>query len=294
MAHLTSFCVLLILWAIPSQMEAFPFVLSELSTRKNTCKAIPSTMTLCHGLGYNEMRLPNLLGHETIKETLQQANSWVPLLTKQCHLDTKKFLCSLFAPVCITDLEEAVYPCRSLCEAVRDGCAPVMAAFGFPWPQMFNCSRFPMGNGLCVPLAGSENKLPPTKEDRKTCIACQYNGDDVSAILDNFCRTEFALKMKVSDVSEQSGDLRVTPQSKSRAVYKHGGWSEEDLRRPVLWLAGGAECACEGLRDPSGDATFLVTGQKVDDRLVISLLWRWQKGQKEMKKMTRTLRKLQC
>ncbi|MEE6527125.1 hypothetical protein FKM82_028239 [Ascaphus truei] len=164
MRFLLPACLLLGIVGYLCPSDAFPFILTQLSTRKSSCKSIPSSMTLCHAVGYSEMRLPNLLGHDTMKEALQQAGSWVPLLTKQCHADTKKFLCSLFAPVCLSELEEAVYPCRSLCEVVRDGCTPVMAAFGFPWPEMFNCSHFPPGNELCVPPAGMEEKTQLMKE----------------------------------------------------------------------------------------------------------------------------------
>ena len=74
-----------------------------------TCVNIPSNMTLCHGVGYNKMRLPNLLDHDTLQEASQQASSWIPLLNVKCHEDTKVFLCSLFAPVC---LEKPIPPCR--------------------------------------------------------------------------------------------------------------------------------------------------------------------------------------
>ncbi|KAK6296471.1 hypothetical protein J4Q44_G00326130 [Coregonus suidteri] len=94
------------------------------------------------------MRLPNLLGHDSLKEAQQQSAAWLPLVSKLCHLDTNKLLCSLFAPVC--QPEGPVRPCRGLCEAVRDGCLPVMSAFGFPWPDMFNCTGFPRGTHLCI------------------------------------------------------------------------------------------------------------------------------------------------
>lgn len=32
------------------------------------CIAIPANLSLCRGIGYGEMRLPNLLEHDTIKE----------------------------------------------------------------------------------------------------------------------------------------------------------------------------------------------------------------------------------
>ncbi|CAI9586870.1 unnamed protein product, partial [Staurois parvus] len=219
--------------------STFPFILTQLSTRKSSCKLIPSSMTLCHGVGYGEMRLPNLLGHDTMKEVLQQAGSWVPLLTKQCHADTKKFLCSLFAPVCLSDLEEAVHPCRSLCEEVRDGCTPVMAAFGFPWPDMFNCTQFPEGNELCVPPAGMEEKPLVVKEELP-CAACQNGGDVDKAFLQDFCSWDFALKISIHSTSTLDGDLMVVPEVKSRTVYKAKGWTEEELKKKTyLWLTDG-------------------------------------------------------
>ena len=59
------------------------------------------------------------------------------------------FLCSLFAPVC---LDRPVWPCRSLCEAVKAGCVDRMLKYGFPWPDMLRCDQFPLDNDLCVGL----------------------------------------------------------------------------------------------------------------------------------------------
>ncbi|XP_040190563.1 secreted frizzled-related protein 2-like [Rana temporaria] len=271
---------------------AFPFLLTQLSTRKSSCKQIPSSMTLCHAVGYGEMRLPNLLGHDTMKEVLQQAGSWVPLLTKQCHADTKKFLCSLFAPVCLSDLEEAIHPCRSLCEEVRDGCTPVMAAFGFPWPEMFNCTQFPEGNELCVPPAGLDEKTLVVKEELP-CAACQSGGDADKEFLQGYCSWDFALKINIHSTSTLDGDLMVVPEVKSRTVYKAKGWTEEELKKKThLWLTDGDSCICRDLQEPG--TTVLVMGHRVDDRLVISWVRKWQKAEKETKRFSRTVRKLQC
>lgn len=144
----------------------YNFGQDDLFYKKNNCKPIPANLLLCHDIEYTEMRLPNLLGHETMNEVLQQASSWIPLVQKQCHPDTRKFLCSLFAPVCLDDLDEPIQPCRSLCESVKHGCAPVMSAFGFPWPKMLDCDRFPLDNDLCIPPAGIDNVVPVTKEGK--------------------------------------------------------------------------------------------------------------------------------
>lgn len=65
------------------------------------CVSIPSGMALCLNIGYNTMRMPNLLGHETPAEAVQQSASWLPLLARECHPDARIFLCSLFAPICL-------------------------------------------------------------------------------------------------------------------------------------------------------------------------------------------------
>lgn len=65
------------------------------------CIPIPPAMALCHNIGYTEMRLPNLLDHDTAAEAIQQSVSWLPLLARECHPDARLFLCSLFAPVCL-------------------------------------------------------------------------------------------------------------------------------------------------------------------------------------------------
>lgn len=126
-------------------------------TFRSVCKPIPSTMSLCHGIGYRSMWIPNMLGHDSLREVQQQSAAWLPLISKHCHRDTKKFLCSLFAPVCLPEVSGPVSPCRNLCEAVRDGCVPVMSAFGFPWPYMFNCTRFPHETELCIPVSEEQD-----------------------------------------------------------------------------------------------------------------------------------------
>lgn len=65
------------------------------------CVPIPSGMALCQNIGYDTMRMPNLLGHDSPGEVVQQSASWLPLLARECHPDARIFLCSLFAPICL-------------------------------------------------------------------------------------------------------------------------------------------------------------------------------------------------
>ena len=94
---------------------------------------------------------PRIFNDHISIQVSQQSMSWIPLLNIKCHPDTQLFLCSLFSPVYCDDdhddhdehdvhrimtqvcLERPIYPCRSLCLGVRQGCQGRMEAYGFPW-----------------------------------------------------------------------------------------------------------------------------------------------------------------
>ncbi|MBN3276645.1 SFRP1 protein, partial [Polyodon spathula] len=150
------------------------------------CVDIPDDLRLCHNVGYQQMLLPNLLEHETMAEVRQQAGSWVPLVHKNCHPGTQVFLCSLFAPVC---LDRPIYPCRWLCEAVRDGCTPIMEAFGFPWPEMLTCEKFPQDD-VCIAMSPANATETTKTQDSGICPPCD-NEMQTDVILEHMCASEF-------------------------------------------------------------------------------------------------------
>lgn len=43
-----------------------------------------------------------------------------------------------------------ISPCRSLCESVRDSCAPIMSCYGYPWPEILHCDQYPADHLLCI------------------------------------------------------------------------------------------------------------------------------------------------
>uniref|UniRef100_A0A3Q3AU92 Secreted frizzled-related protein 2-like n=1 Tax=Kryptolebias marmoratus TaxID=37003 RepID=A0A3Q3AU92_KRYMA len=248
------------------------------SSVRSVCKPIPSTLSLCHGIGYRRMWVPNLLGHDSLKEAQQQSAAWLPLVSKLCHRDTKKFLCSMFAPVCLPELSGPVSPCRSLCEAVRDGCVPVMSAFGFPWPEMFNCSRFPSGTELCIPASGRREGRTEEEVRRE---------EELKGFLISSPITLFALKMRLGSMSTVGSDRQLVPLARSRILRWAGGGAEKaeelggSMTHRALWLQEGGSCTCPGL-------------DSLDGRLVLTRLVRWTRGDKELKKFIRALLKQPC
>nr|XP_057935765.1 secreted frizzled-related protein 2-like [Doryrhamphus excisus] len=297
-----------------------PSPLGFRSSVRSVCKPIPSTLSLCHGIGYRHMRLPNLLGHDSLREAQQQSAAWLPLISKLCHRDTKKFLCSLFAPVCVPDYSGPVSPCRNLCEAVRDHCVPVMSAFGFPWPEMFDCSRFPRETQLCIPPSGDQD--PRTAEEVSheealkgsvICDACSLAAEGETDIQDNFCQSPYAFKMRLGSVSTVGGDLQLVPLARSRILRWAGGGAERAegiggaMAHNALWLQEGGTCACpgldsvdknnnDGLEKVNGAQAgwYLALARAEEGRLVLIRLVRWTRGDKELKKFIRSVLKQPC
>ncbi|XP_069693486.1 secreted frizzled-related protein 5-like [Periplaneta americana] len=239
-----------------------------------TCVDIPRNMSLCHGIGYNKMRLPNLLDHDTMAEVSQQASSWVALNNIRCHPDIQLFLCSLFSPVC---LDRPIYPCRSLCEKVKQGCEGRMKKYGFPWPEMFNCSKFPQDNDMCITPQSSA-------EDR--CLVCNPV-DTYENILDNFCRADFAVKTKIRRAK------KTVLKCKKAKVLKGGSEISKQLVHPVLHLEPSDSCCEEKTRNSR--EVYLIMGHcRGDAKLVPTFIMPWGKNSKPFRKAVRMFKKLNC
>ncbi|XP_071216185.1 secreted frizzled-related protein 2-like [Salvelinus alpinus] len=312
-----SLCVLvsICLASVLTKDSSVQFASESLSTStvRSVCKPIPSTLSLCHGVGYREMRLPNLLGHDSLKEAQQQSAAWLPLVSKLCHRDTKKFLCSLFAPVCLP--EGAVRPCRGLCEAVRDDCLPVMSAFGFPWPNMFNCTRFPRETHLCIPTTTRDTERARKEEGHEEaskgtviCDACSLAAEGEIDNQNKFCKSPYAFKLRIGSVSVVQGDRRLVPLARSRILRWEGGGAEKAegvggaMAYSALWLQEGGTCTCPALEEADvgegkeslAGVWYLGLADTQEGRLVLTRLVRWRRSDKELKKFVRRLLKQPC
>ncbi|XP_037091168.1 secreted frizzled-related protein 5-like [Pollicipes pollicipes] len=235
------------------------------------CIDIPHNMTLCRDIGYMRMTLPNLLEHDSLSEVSQQAASWVPLLNVRCDPDAQLFLCSLYAPIC---LERPIYPCRSLCQKVESSCGARMAEYGFPWPDIVRCTKFPADNDMCI--KAQSNKQPPEKVNRwednggplviqeppsEACNACSQP-ETKENMLDHFCRSDVAVRTKIRRVRADrliASRARIfKPQTPSRAERRA-------LRRPTFQWAHDPDC-CPQLQQKG--IKYLVMARRQGDQLV--------------------------
>lgn len=105
----------------------------------------PLRITMCKSLPYNETHFPNLLGHETQNEANVEITSFKPLVSVNCSSDLRRFLCSVYAPICvpISGTLRLLPPCRHNCKRVKKGCIKILKQYGFKWPDALKCSKFP-------------------------------------------------------------------------------------------------------------------------------------------------------
>ena len=94
---------------------------------------------------YNMTRMPNLIGHTNQKDAAIQVHEFIPLVQIGCSPLLKFFLCSLYAPMCTEQVDEAlVIPaCRSMCLQVKSKCEPILKGFNFDWPPILDCGNLP-------------------------------------------------------------------------------------------------------------------------------------------------------
>ncbi|XP_066207575.1 secreted frizzled-related protein 5-like isoform X4 [Saccopteryx leptura] len=225
------------------------------------CMPIPQAMALCQDIGYPEMRLPNLLDHDTVAEAIQQSASWLPLLARECHPDARLFLCSLFAPVC---LDRVIYPCRSLCETVQASCAPIMACYGYPWPAILHCGRFPSGQRLCVSaISNGSHPSRPLK-----VRLSRHNGS-----------------------SSGPSDFDLDPQLE---VLRAGPLPSVELA-PTLrhWLLLDATCVHNLLRGRRA-GTYVLSGEVQGHRLLVTTAYAWSRGHRNLQLAIRRWHHHQC
>ncbi|XP_056142254.1 uncharacterized protein LOC130117990 [Lampris incognitus] len=119
--------------------EHFNLTQSEVSSTGGMCQ--PITIPMCEGISYNQTVMPNVLGHKSQTEVATKLSFWDSLVKLVCSVDIRFFLCSVYAPQCVGG--EMLWPCKSLCERVKQGCESLMRNFGYSWPNELSCDSFP-------------------------------------------------------------------------------------------------------------------------------------------------------
>jgi len=130
------------------------------------------TVPMCRGIGYNLTYMPNMFSHDTQEEAGLEVHQFWPLVEIQCSRDLRLFLCSMYAPICVPNYQKPLPACKSLCQRVRHGCEPLMAQYGFAWPERMSCDGLPEygdRHRLCMDFnSSSERRSVPTDSPKTT------------------------------------------------------------------------------------------------------------------------------
>ncbi|XP_069793434.1 secreted frizzled-related protein 5 [Narcine bancroftii] len=265
------------------------FVNLGTSTR---CLPIPKGMALCYDIGYTEMRIPNILAHETMAEVIQQSSSWLPLLARECHPDARIFLCSLIAPVC---LDRFIYPCHSLCIAVRNSCAPIMACYGYPWPEILNCNRFPTDDGMCISSISNKTASHRRTIPKASCRDCELEEMTSSKqILNTFCSHDFAVKIRISKRNTSFSQISDFQLNRKFEVLKHGPLLKTEIHSKLQhWLDLDATCV-QNMTQGRNTGTFMIVGRIQNGKIVVNKVYLWQKRDRNLMHAVRKWKHYRC
>ncbi|XP_015268246.1 PREDICTED: atrial natriuretic peptide-converting enzyme [Gekko japonicus] len=132
---------LLLLILIPC-ICALILLLVILLTLVGSC--INITYSQCQMLPYNHTTLSPVLPIVKSIEIEKFLKFFGYLYRLSCYQHIMLFGCSLALPECISDGDDSygILPCRSFCEAAKEGCEPVLGMVNSSWPEFLACSQF--------------------------------------------------------------------------------------------------------------------------------------------------------
>lgn len=159
----------------------------------------------------------------------------------------------------------------------------------------------------------------------KVCPPCD-NELKAESILEHYCASDFALRLKVKEVRRERGDRKLVAAQKKKKVLKLGALRKKELKKLVLTIRHGASCPCPqldgqmpgspsgpgaplpaGAPGPAGSAggggggvgsapagAFLVLGRRVEQQLLVLSIHKWDKRNKELKFALKYIKSHQC
>ncbi|XP_030802887.1 atrial natriuretic peptide-converting enzyme isoform X6 [Camarhynchus parvulus] len=135
------FLRLLLLILIPC-ICALILLLVILLTFVGACRNI--TNSQCQMLPYNYTTVTSVLSIVKSIEMEKFLKFFSYLSRLNCYQHIMLFGCSLALPECISDGDDSrgLLPCRTFCEAAKEGCEPVLGMVNASWPDFLKCSQF--------------------------------------------------------------------------------------------------------------------------------------------------------
>ncbi|KAJ6668564.1 hypothetical protein lerEdw1_012046 [Lerista edwardsae] len=128
--------------SVPMLKPTNPSTLQGIDLKKSSC--INITYSQCQMLPYNHTTLTPVLSIIKSIEMEKFLKFFSYLNRLSCYQHIMLFGCSLALPECINDADDShgLLPCRSFCDAAKEGCEPVLGMVNSSWPEFLACSQF--------------------------------------------------------------------------------------------------------------------------------------------------------
>ncbi|XP_055241533.2 atrial natriuretic peptide-converting enzyme isoform X5 [Gorilla gorilla gorilla] len=112
-------------------------------SHRNTSACMNITHSQCQMLPYHATLTP-LLSVVRNMEMEKFLKFFTYLHRLSCYQHIMLFGCSLAFPECVIDGDDShgLLPCRSFCEAAKEGCESVLGMVNYSWPDFLRCSQF--------------------------------------------------------------------------------------------------------------------------------------------------------
>uniref|UniRef100_A0A8V0YMI6 Corin, serine peptidase n=1 Tax=Gallus gallus TaxID=9031 RepID=A0A8V0YMI6_CHICK len=127
---------------LPVLSPTHPSVSQKKQQKESAC--INITNSQCQMLPYNYTTLTSVLSIVKSTEMEKFLKFFSYLSRLSCYQHIMLFGCSLALPECISDGDDSrvLLPCRTFCEAAKEGCEPVLGMVNASWPEFLKCSQF--------------------------------------------------------------------------------------------------------------------------------------------------------
>ncbi|KAM4780146.1 atrial natriuretic peptide-converting enzyme isoform 1-T1 [Cyanocitta cristata] len=128
--------------ALPVLSPTHLSVSQKMDQKKSAC--INITNSQCQVLPYNYTTGTSVLSIVKSVEMDKFLKFFSYLSRLNCYQHILLFGCSLALPECISDGDDSrvLLPCRTFCEAAKEGCEPVLGMVNASWPDFLKCSQF--------------------------------------------------------------------------------------------------------------------------------------------------------
>ncbi|XP_062837693.1 atrial natriuretic peptide-converting enzyme [Anolis carolinensis] len=128
--------------SLPVLKPTNPSAVQGMTMKKSFC--INITYSQCQMLPYNRTTSTPVLPIVKSIEIEKFIKFFGYLNRLSCYQHIMLFGCSLALPECIINGDDShgLLPCRSFCEAAKEGCEPVLGMVNSSWPEFLACSQF--------------------------------------------------------------------------------------------------------------------------------------------------------